>query len=353
MDPPSFDLVAYLIDRLPRTRFDLANSGLPAMSLDELGPLEGLSLGVPNLRGTPALREAVAQEAGVATEEVLATTGASEANLLVGLALLEPGDRVVTETPHYEPLSKTFRALGMRVSTLPRPYADGFRPSLATLDDLASPDLLVLTNLYNPGGTVLDRPFLREVAERAEAEDFYVLVDEIFREAALEAKPPCALTVSNRFVVTSGVSKVYGLASLRVGWCLAAEEVLDRIHGMKLLGSVTPSVASQFLAARALEQAERVADRNRRLVRENRKQVQAWVEDHDRLEWVRPACHVGFPRFDGDVDRLADAALEEEGVLIGPGRLFGDPGHFRIGFGVATETVRRGLEGLDRVLGAF
>lgn len=352
MGLPSFDLLEYLERSWPRCAYDLASSDLPPMSLGELGPLEDLDLSESHVDGSPELRQAVAREAGVDPEEVLVTAGASEANLLVGLALLERRGRVLVESPAYEPLGKTFQLLGARVDPLPRPFAVGFRPDLDALDaaDLGPGDLLVLTNLHNPGGTLLERAALEALARRAEAGGFPILVDEIYREAAFERPPPCARTVSEAFVVTSGLSKVYGLGGLRIGWCLAGPEVRERVRACKALASVAPSVVSEALALRALAQADGVRARNRWLVAANRKRVEAWVEAQPRVDWVPPDGFVSFPRYRGDVDRLATRALERHGVLVAPGRLFGAPDHFRLCFGRPPEEVEGGLEALGHAL---
>lgn len=349
MKAPSFDLLEYLVQNKGKCRSNLANSNLAPLGLEELGGLEGIDLWEDSPEGTRSLREIVARISGVSLDQVLATAGSSEANFLVGLALLERGSKVVVETPYYEPLAKAFQLLGMEVSYLPRRFEEGFR---LQIDDevLAGTDLLVLTNLHNPGGVLMDKETLREVARKAHEEDFLVLVDEVFREAAFDRAPPCALTLDRRFVVTSSPSKFYGLGGLRVGWCLADPGLLRRIRAAKFLGSVVPSVVSEALTVRALEMQEVVRKRNHELLDRNRDLVKEWVEGQKRLEWVEPDCHVSFPRFHGKVEKLARIALEREGVLIAPGRFFGDEDHFRLCFGMATQELEAGLDSLGRAL---
>ncbi|MDX1534340.1 MAG: aminotransferase class I/II-fold pyridoxal phosphate-dependent enzyme [Thermoplasmata archaeon] len=351
MARPTFDLLHYIVDRLPKTRHDLASSHLPAVPV-EVDSIRNMEPTEPDLAGSPELRDVIGRASGVPSDRVMVTAGASEANFLVGLALVQRGDRVAVERPAYEPLWKAFQLLGAEIEFLPRPFRLGFRPDWDAVDRLASapPRLLVLTNLHNPSGTALGAKALARLAEVAEAGGFHVLMDEIFREAAVDKPPPSAATVSDRFIVTSSITKVYGLGGLRLGWCVASPEVLEPLQQAKDFTSVASSTPTDALGVRLLADPHAVRRRNRTLLQRNRKLVEEWIEGETALEWVRPEGNVSFPRFEGDVDRLAEVALERYQVLIAPGRLFGAPAHFRLCFGVPASEVVAGLEGLTSAL---
>lgn len=350
MEIPSFELLEFLISNAEECEYDLAQSNLPTVSLGDVGPLEDLDLSWAHTGGSPELRKLIARISRVSEDEVLVTQGASEANFLVGLALLDKNSRVVVERPSYEPLWKTFHLLGAKISYQPRPFEEDFGVSVERLARSLPEDtkLLVLTNLYNPGGTVMERGVLSELATLAEERGFYVLVDEIFREAALDREPPCALTIGERFIVTSGLSKFYGLGGLRIGWCLASADAHSKIRAAKNFTSVAPSTLSDALAVRALRMKEKVRQRNRKLIGENRKLVEEWVDRQDSVEWVPPDGYTSFPRFQGNVDELVSIALKRHGTLIAPGSFFGDARHFRLCFGMDTAELESGLDGLAR-----
>lgn len=352
MEIPPFDLLEYLVSNIEACRYDIAGSNLPPLSLEELGPLEDLDLSWAYLGGSPELRKLIAEISHVSEDEVLVTQGASEANFLVGLALLERGSKVVVERPFYEPLYKAFQMLGARISYLPRSSEKGFDLPIDHMADSLPEDtrLLVLTNLYNPGGTLTDGGILRELASLAEERDFHILMDEVFREAAFERAPPCALTVSHRFIVTSSPSKFYGLGGIRIGWCLASTQLLKRIRAAKNFTTVAPSTLSDALTIGALKMRNRVRSRNHRLINDNRKLVDEWVEQEADVAWVPPDGYISFPSFRGDVDRLASVALRNYGTLIAPGRFFGAENHFRLCFGMETSVLQSGLEGLTKAM---
>lgn len=352
MKAPPFGLLEHLETAQGVADHNLAQSNLPPVDVEIEGLLGETDLSATYPGGSEALRRRIARRHGVGLERVLVTAGTSEANLVVALALVGPGSRVVVEMPYYEPLSHIYTLLGARLSYLPRTFEASFRLPLDSLDRLLPSDtsLLVLTNLYNPGGTALSVKELQEVGELAEERDFHILVDEIYRGAAQNGRLPSAAGLGDRFLVTSGLSKVYGLGSLRIGWCVASEPLLEQIRRVEHLASVAPSTLGDVLARRVLDRHEEVVARNRRLIQENRKQVAAWIEEQDRVAWVPPDAHVSFPRFEGDVERLAARALQKHGTLIAPGRFFGAPAHFRLCFGMASAEVAAGLTGLTHAI---
>lgn len=352
MKASPIELFVFLNSHAEAAKYDLAESNLPALTLGELGPVEDLDFSWSCAEGSPELKKLIARISHVPEDWVLVTQGASEANFLLGLALLEEGSRVVVERPFYEPLWKVFQLLGAQVSQLPRSFEGGFALPVDRLAESLPPDtrLLVFTNLYNPGGTLEDGAVLEELADLAEERDFHILVDEVFREAAFERAPPCALTISERFIVTSSLSKFYGLGGLRIGWCLATSDILNEIGIAKTYTTMAPSTLSDTLARRALGMREKVRVRNRRLIEQNRRLVDEWIAEQSEVEWVPPDSHISLPRFRGDVERLVSVALTRHGTLIAPGRFFGDSGHFRLCFGMNTQELRAGLEALTRAV---
>ncbi len=152
----------------------------------------------------------------------------------------------------------TFDLLHYIVDRLPTTKYDLASSNLPPVPVESGNVLLVLTNLHNPGGTRLGVDDLARLAEVAEQGDFPILMDEIFREAALDEPPPSALTVSDRFIVTSSVTKVYGLGGLRLGWCMAAPDFLAALHQAKDFTSVAPSLLSDAIGVRVLTDGEAV-----------------------------------------------------------------------------------------------
>ncbi len=110
---------------------------------------------------------------------------------------------------------------------------------------------------------------------------------------------------------------------------------------------------SERLAARALDRIDSLFSPLKKTLEENRRRVESFVEGHPDLSWTTPeAGSVGFVRLrGGSVDDLIEE-LEARDALVTPGRFFGEPDAFRIGFGMETPVLEEGLARLNEALRA-
>jgi len=302
--------------------------------------------------GSPELRKLIGKVHGVGPERVMVTCGASEANFLVSAALVEPGDWPITEAPTYPPLRSmpsTFAGRGLEAFRAPPGFL--FDPDSVKLIATEKTRLLALTNLNNPTAALTDASTLKELRALAEEHDFHIHVDETFRELAFASAPPSVATLGDRFIATATVTKAFGLGGLRIGWAVAAPEILARLKNVKDHTTVTPPWPSEVIARWALEQREFFLTRAGRILAENRPLVREWLDRNPKVSWdLKEWGNLAFPKVDGDVDRIAAAMLKEHDTILAPGRLFGDPDRFRLGFGRDSLKLQHGLESFDKVL---
>ncbi|MHB8606054.1 MAG: aminotransferase class I/II-fold pyridoxal phosphate-dependent enzyme [Thermoplasmatota archaeon] len=306
--------------------------------------------------GEPVLTSAVARYQGVPEANVLLTVGGTEADLLVVLGLVAEGETVLVESPTYFPLAEVPRALGARVERFERRFEDAFCvdvDALVARIAAVKPRLVSLTNPNNPTGAVVPSRDLVRIARACEEVDGWLMIDEIFRELAF-APQPIAATLHPRILVTSSLTKCFGLSGLRCGWILAAPDARAACREAKGLTTVVNPILDQHLAARAIERRAVFLERARSFVAPNFKRLEAFVDAHrDRFAWVRPqAAPISAPRLVGDGDdvRFAERALAEAGVLLAPGSFLDLPGHVRIGFGAEPAKFEAGISALDKWL---
>jgi len=215
--------------------------------------------------------------------------------------------------------------------------------------------LVILSNLHNPTGAMVNRAELESLAQLAERHNLHVLVDEVYLEwiygSAKDPEIRSAINVSPRFVTTRSLTKVFGLAALRAGWILADAELATRMRRLNGLFASSMSHPAERLAARAFEHAKTLLDKQRKRVDRNRSVVTKFIESQSRLSWIPPnAGTVGFVRLDGgSVDELAERLLAKDS-LVTPGRFFGVADHFRIGFGMEADHLDEGLHRLAAAL---
>jgi aspartate/methionine/tyrosine aminotransferase len=334
--------------------FNLATSGIPNLSIHDLrvslNDLEITNGGY----GYEPLIERIGARYGVAKNSIVTAAGTTFANHLAMAALIKPGDEVVFESPAYEPMLATVRYLGADVKRFTRRFEDGFvvSPEAVEKSVSAKTRLIVLTNLHNPSGVLIHDETLKQIGEIARRVGARVLVDEVYIETLFEASPRTSFHFGSEFVVTSSLTKAFGLSGLRCGWIFAEPELAQRMWLLNDLFASTPVHAGERLSVVALDQISELGARAKTLLDRNRDLLNAFLDTRQDLETVRPEFGtVMFPRVrTGNADQLCRLLREKYETSVVPGVFFELPAHFRVGITVDTNALEAGLERLGKAL---
>ncbi len=299
----------------------------------------------PGAYGYRPLIEALADKCGVHPDMVATAQGTSMANFLAMSATLAPGDEVLVEVPGYPLVWETAQYLGAAVKFFRR------RPEV-DLDELraaVSPRtrLIAITNLHNPTCAVLKTEELEQIGDIANSVHARVLVDEVYLDLLFESSPQTAARLGSHFVVTSSLSKAYGLSGLRCGWVLAEPALIRRIYGINDFITVNNPYLTDQISCIALWHASRILEDTRTLLDTNR----AIASD---LGFALP--HHGtvlFPKLDFPADGFCEFLRREYETVIVPGHFFGAPDHVRIGFAGDTNVLREGLKRVREAIGTY
>jgi aspartate/methionine/tyrosine aminotransferase len=276
------------------------------------------------------------------------------ANFLAMAALISPGDEVLIEHPAYDPLPSLARQLGITVRRFARRAEDGFRIDPDEVARNLSPRtrLIAVTNLHNPSGALTDDDTLRRLSEVAREAGARVLVDEVYLDALFEPEPRTSFHLGETFVVTSSLTKVYGLNGLRCGWVIAEPALAERMWRLMELFIGHGAMAAERLSVAALENIDRIAVRSRAMLDANRDALNAFYRTRDDLEWTEHRFGtVSFPRLrEGTAAPLCRRLESKYDTAVVDGDFFGMPGHFRIALGIEPETFFGGLYRLGLAL---
>jgi len=336
-------------------RFNLAASGVKGLPLNELPvQLEELELSAPGGYGYPPLLERLAARYGVSTKNVVTAIGTSMANYLAMSAVLDPGDEVVIEDPAYDPMVEVGHYLGTVVKRIPRRPENKFQIDVDEFKKIVSGKtrLIVLTNLHNPSGVLLEEAPLREIGEVARNVGALVMVDEVYLELLFDRPLRPAFHLGPNFIVTSSLTKAYGLSGLRCGWILAAPELAERMwHHDDLFGNI-PAHITELLSVVALDHLEPIRARAKNLLDANWKLLNEFLAHHPELDVVRPqGGTIVFPRVPNrDGDAFCKHLREKHETSAVPGSFFGVPDRIRIGICNDITEVEQGLNRLGAAL---
>ena len=292
--------------------------------------------------GSTELRNALASRLGIAADQIIVGNGADELIVLLGWAVLDPGDEVVVPDPSFEPYVSVSLLMGAepRLSPLVDYTVD--------LDDVLRrvterTKAIFLCSPHNPATTIVRRGPLLRFLDALGPDPPLVVLDEAYRDFCDDPDYPDGVELLARYpriVVVRTFSKVAGLAGLRVGYAVARPEVIERLNRVRPPYNVNR--LAQVAARAALDDREHM-ERTRRSVREEREYL---AHELARLGYPSPPSHANFLLVRvGDDAAVIRERLLRAGVLVRDGASVGFPGHLRISIGTR--------EMNDRILSAL
>jgi aspartate/methionine/tyrosine aminotransferase len=352
-------------------KWNLSESGVQPLRVDELlgGELGrdaflAQALKYPESNGSQLLRERIALfYPGAGADNVLVTTGCSEANYTTLWSLLEKGDRMAVMIPNYLQswgLARGYagRADAYRLVEKRRGLKDRWGLDVASLERAVTrkTKAIMVTNPNNPTGAVLNEEEMDAIVRVAKKAGAWIVSDEVYRgaEVAGDTVSPTFWGRYPKVIVTAGLSKAFGLPGLRIGWIVAPAKMAAAFWGRQDYTTLTPTMLSDRLARVALEprRREEILARTRGIIRRHLPRVEEWIRGHGELfEYIPPvAGAIALVKYRLPIGSVAlfDRLRLEKSVLITPGAHFGIGRYLRVGFGYDLD---RTLEGLGRVDG--
>ncbi len=350
--------------------YNLSESGVHPMRLEELvsnaddrAALLGQELLYTQSNGTVELRERIAAiYPGSTVDHIEVTNGGSEANFVTMWHLIEPGDEVVMMVPNYGQTLGLVEGFGGVLRPWPLHLSADGRRWTVDLDDLrtlvtARTRAIVICNPNNPTGARISAADLDGICQLASRTGAWLVSDEIYRGAELDGvETPSVWGRYERAIITSGLSKAYGLPGLRVGWITGPPAVVAATWALHDYTTIGPGALSDRLARLALQPAHRarILARTRRILHTNLPVITDWLDAHaDRFSYALPeAGAIVYVRYHDAINSvdLVDRLRIEKSVLVVPGDHFGMDGYLRIGFGSETRYLRDGLDRLADLL---
>ncbi len=342
-----------------RVEYNLSDSGVHPYNLRELltaterEALLEVELGYGWTNGSVELRRSIAAlYEGRDGDNVIVTNGSAEANFLLVMTLLQPGDEIIVFVPNYLQIWGWAKAIGVEVKEVALRAELGWQPDLDELRAALSSRTKMITvcTPNNPTGSLLtDETQAALVAIAAEA-DITLHADEVYKGAELDGRERRSFAdLYDKAIVTNGLSKAMALPGLRIGWLVGQ---VDEIYGAwqrKDYTSITTSAVSEFVADIVLQPARRaeILERSRRILRANVELLSGWIDANaDLFSCVLPqAGGMAFLRYNMPVNssELVTRMRLERSILLLPGDVYGLDGHIRIGVGAPAGHLEAGL----------
>src|SRR5207247_10846428 len=234
------------------------------------------------------VQQAIAGHYRVDPECVVESAGTSMANHLAMAAIIEPGDEVLIEHPAYGPILDVAYYLQANVRRFPRAEENGWAidPKEVRRNITPRTRLIVITNLHNPTSALTSEAVLREIGDIARSISAFVLVDEVYLDAVYEGTPRTSFHLGPQFVVTSSLTKIYGVSGLRCGWILARPDLAWKMQRLNDLYSATAVYPGELLSVAALHHLDLLRERARPIVAADRKLLRDFLAQQPVLAAV-------------------------------------------------------------------
>jgi aminotransferase len=289
-------------------------------------------------------------------EEIIVTTGASEAVDLAFRAFVDPGDTVAVAQPCYISYEPGVTFAGGEVLPVPTTEEDDFRLTVEGLEEAgaADADMLVICYPNNPTGAIMPAEDLEPIAEFARENDLTVLSDEIYAELTYDGEHTSIASfegMRERTIVFNGFSKAYAMTGLRLGYALGPAEAIgamNKIHQYTMLSAPT---TPQYAALEALDTCDNDVremveeyDRRRQFVLSRFREIGMDVFEAKGAFYCFPEVPDGFT-----AEEFAEEVLREQGVAVVPGDVFGDvgEGHLRVSYATGLGDLRQALNRIE------
>lgn len=311
--------------------------------------------------GTPELKEAVLKYTlenygrKFEPQNVLVSAGAKQALFNFLLAAVNPGDEVVFPAPYWVSYPEMVKMAG-GVPVIVRPEnGDAVTPEQIKRAVTPKTKAILINSPCNPSGVIFDEDFIRSVVEFAEEKQLFLVMDDIYHKLVFDGKTvpnPCQYAKEgNNLVIVNGVSKVYGLTGLRIGWAVSAnKELIAAMSRMQAQSTSCNSDLSEAAAAAALLGDQSVVDDLRTVLQDNRNALLEELAKIPHVKVNRPAgtfySFADFSYYNPDSNALAQYLLDKALVAVVPGASFGLEGYLRISYCADKDSV---VEGVRRI----
>ncbi len=332
-----------------------------------------------NVRGIPALLEAVAREMTkthgytYTPDQVIVCTGAKHCLFNLFFSLLDDGDEVLIPAPYWVSYPEMVRMAGGEPVIVPTRPDDNFAPTRDQLRKLVTPRTraIVLNTPSNPTGAVMTRAQLEAIAEVVLEKDLLVVSDDIYRhlvygKAEYVSIASLGPNIAERTVLVDGVSKTYAMTGWRIGYTTGPKPLIDAMAKMQSQSTSGSTHIAQVAAVAALHGDQTCIEEMRVQFEARCKVMVEMLQGMPGVKCREPeGAFYAFPDLNHYIGSKApdgtkmtdDFALasyllscEEGRVALVPGSGFGAPGFMRLSYACSMDDIKQGLTRMKAAL---
>ena len=299
-----------------------------------------------------------------AIEQILVTPGANAQIYLAAACILNAGDEVIIPDPSFVSYAAILHALGAVPVAARLREENNFRMDPEEVATLISPStkMIIINSPSNPTGAVATKEEISDFYKLAERHDLFILSDEIYARMIYEDSdvgffsPSAHDQCQRHSIIVNGFSKSYAMTGWRLGVTTGPPALISK---MGLLLETIFSCTPPFIQMAGIEALSGPQDEISEMVSQYRKR-RDWITDGlnsvNGFRCVRPdGAFYAFPNTKDtglSSSHLAEVLMNELGIVVSPGNIFGQhgEGYLRFCYAVPEERIKAAIE---RLVGYF
>ena len=196
----------------------------------------------------------------VDVDDIIITTGGSEAVLFAFMACLDPGDEIIVPEPAYANYMAFAISAGAKIVTIPSSIDEGFAlPPLEKFEELITPRTkgILICNPNNPTGYLYSMKEMLQLRDLVKRHDLFLFSDEVYREFCYTGAPYISAFhlpgVEEQVVLIDSVSKRYNECGIRVGALITKHPELKRNIMKFCQARLSPPLLGQIVAEASID----------------------------------------------------------------------------------------------------
>lgn len=311
--------------------------------------------------GLPELLEALAEYNGerygraIAPENILVTTGATEAIYLALTAVSAPGRKFIVPDPSFMLYAPLIRMNGGEVKFIPTRAENNHQLDPQEVIDAIDNNIhaIVLNSPSNPTGTVYPRETVETIVQEAAYRGIYVISDEVYDHLVYDSRDyagvlSCCSDLDHVMIISS-FSKTFSMAGMRIGWLIASQGAIRKLRRYHMFTTTVANTPCQWGGVAALKGDRGFVDEIVETYKKRRDLLVQLVENTPHLEGYKPeGAFYLFPSLPEGVNgnNVALRLLRETGVCTIAGDTFGEScrNALRISYATSIDNIEKAFE---------
>ena len=310
--------------------------------------------------GIPDLREALAERArtyrdDITLNDVIVTTGSTQALEIIAQFLFELGDDVLLPDPGFVLNVPQVKIAGARPIMYPMKQEHDFIPQVDDLENRITPNTVAIyvNSPSNPTGGIIPKEDVKKITQFAADHDLWIVSDEVYDRMVYDQEHQSFLGDYDKVIHVNSLSKTYAMTGWRFGFLITKAPIIDKLTILNYYTIACPNLPIQHAALAALTGPQDHVDE---MLNEFRRRRDLIVERLNKIDGILCKIPKGafytFPKYDYDIKSL-DFAMEcaRNDMICTHGVAFGDAGegHMRFSYANSIDNIEKGMDIFEKV----